>query len=99
MALRLTTLPLAFLINSETMSDDRGSFGPSVSCAGDVNGDGLDDLILGAYTADPNGKLDAGKSYVVFGKCSFGISIGITMNIDIISNTILSLGACHLDKA
>jgi hypothetical protein len=23
----------------------------------------LDDLILGAYTADPNGKLDAGKSY------------------------------------
>jgi hypothetical protein len=39
---------------------------PSVSCAGDVNGDGLDDLVLGAYTADPNGKLDAGKSYVVF---------------------------------
>jgi hypothetical protein len=52
------------------MSDDRGSFGPSVSCAGDVNGDGLDDLILGAYTADPNGKLDAGKSYVVFGKAN-----------------------------
>jgi hypothetical protein len=40
------------------------------SCAGDVNGDGLDDLILGAYTADPNGKLDAGKSYVVFGKAN-----------------------------
>ncbi len=59
-----------FLINSETMSDDRGSFGPSVSSAGDVNGDGLDDLILGAYTADPNGKLDAGKSYVVFGKAN-----------------------------
>jgi hypothetical protein len=43
---------------------------PTVSCAGDVNGDGLDDLILGAYTADPNGKLDAGKSYVVFGKAN-----------------------------
>jgi Neuraminidase (sialidase) len=27
-------------------------------------------LILGAYTADPNGKLDAGKSYVVFGKAN-----------------------------
>ena len=60
-----------FLINSETMSDDRGSFGPSVSSAGDVNGDGLDDLILGAYTADPSDKPDdAGKSYVVFGKAN-----------------------------
>jgi hypothetical protein len=33
-----------------------------------VNGDGLDDLIVGAYGANPNGKSNAGKSYVVFGK-------------------------------
>jgi hypothetical protein len=39
-----------------------------LSTAGDVNGDGLDDLIVGARHADPNGKLNAGKSYVVFGK-------------------------------
>jgi hypothetical protein len=31
-------------------------------------GDGLDDLIVGAYTANPGGKPKAGKSYVVFGK-------------------------------
>ena len=40
--------------------------GNSVSAAGDVNGDGIDDLIVGAYGADPNGP-DSGSSYVVFG--------------------------------
>jgi hypothetical protein len=29
---------------------------------------GLDDLIVGAFFAEPNGKLSAGESYVVFGK-------------------------------
>jgi hypothetical protein len=33
-----------------------------------VNGDGLDDLIVGAPMSDLSGKVDAGKSYVVFGK-------------------------------
>jgi hypothetical protein len=44
--------------------------GASVSSAGDVNGDGLDDLIVSSYQADPSGKLSAGKSYVVFGKAN-----------------------------
>ena len=46
--------------------DDRS--GRSVSGAGDVNGDGLGDLIVGAFRADPGGEFDAGESYVVFGK-------------------------------
>ena len=41
--------------------------GDSVSGAGDVNGDGIDDLIIGAPAADPNGNIGAGESYVVFG--------------------------------
>ncbi len=42
--------------------------GCSVSTAGDINGDGYGDVIIGARTADPTGGNDAGESYVVFGK-------------------------------
>ena len=41
--------------------------GVSVAGAGDVNGDGLDDLLVGAFKARPDGKFLAGESYVVFG--------------------------------
>ena len=53
--------------------------GFSVASAGDVNGDGFDDLIVGAKGADPNGS-QSGASYVVFGKAS-----GFTANIDLSS--------------
>ncbi|MEE4331472.1 MAG: integrin alpha [Wenzhouxiangella sp.] len=47
---------------------DRQNSGSDVSGAGDINGDGIDDLIIGAYSADPNGLQLAGSSYVVFGR-------------------------------
>ncbi len=48
---------------------DTGNYsGAPVSSAGDVNGDGFDDLLIGAINADPNGQNNAGESYVVFGK-------------------------------
>ena len=54
-----------FVINGIDPFDFSGF---SVSAAGDVNGDGLADLIVGAFTADPNEYTNAGESYLVFGK-------------------------------
>ena len=56
-----------FVINGEATSDGSGF---AVSNAGDVNGDGLADLLVGAYINNPNGVTDAGRAYVVYGKAT-----------------------------
>src|SRR5215208_5516721 len=56
-----------FQISGEAARDFSGGFSGGVSSAGDVNGDGFDDLIIGAKGADPNG-YESGASYVVFGQ-------------------------------
>jgi len=69
-ALELSTLDGAngFVINGIDVGDRSGR---SVSGAGDINGDGFEDLIIGAPVADPNGEF-SGASYVVFG----GLGVG-----------------------
>ncbi|MHC4947377.1 MAG: hypothetical protein ACYTG1_03835 [Planctomycetota bacterium] len=52
--------------------------GWSVSCAGDVSGDGIDDLLVGARNADPPGAADKGETYVVFGGGSLPSAIDLT---------------------
>ena len=56
-----------FVLNGEAAGDYSGI---SVSAAGDINGDGFDDLVIGAEYADPGGNSNAGRSYVVFGSNS-----------------------------
>ena len=52
--------------------------GQSVSSAGDVNGDGYADILIGALIADPGGVSGSGETYVVFGKSgSFGASLDL----------------------
>jgi hypothetical protein len=43
-----------------------GFFGRSVETAGDVNGDGFSDVVVGAYSYD-NGQAEEGRSYIYFG--------------------------------
>lgn len=54
-----------FVINGELAADSSGN---SVCAAGDINGDGLDDLVVSAPWSDIDNALWAGRSYVVFGK-------------------------------
>ena len=43
------------------------SFSGRAKDAGDINGDGIDDLVIGAGASSPNGKMNAGTGYVLFG--------------------------------
>ncbi len=53
-----------FIIRGDSARD---ALGVSVASAGDFNGDGIDDLIVGASFGDDGGT-DAGEAYVIFGK-------------------------------
>ena len=70
-----------FKITGENADDDAGV---SVSSVGDVNGDGFDDLIVGAPGNGAGGEY-AGAAYVVFGAASGIASINL-------ENVALALG-------
>ena len=53
-----------FVINGQAEGEQSGY---SVSCAGDVNADGLADLLVGAYSSNSESGTNSGRSYVVFG--------------------------------
>lgn len=56
------------IIQGDTTNDFAGG---SVSSAGDVNNDGIDDLIVGAGGGD-NGDVNAGEAYIIYGNINFG---------------------------
>ena len=73
-----SSLPFTSSLNPELLNGDNGfiltgadagdTCGFSVSEGGDINGDGADDLIIGAHNGDPNGKFQAGETFIVFGR-------------------------------
>ncbi len=61
------------------------SLGVVVGKAGDINGDSLDDFYVGSPSVDIPGMDNAGATYIIFGKSSFG-SAGTPAALDL--NTI-----------
>ena len=77
-----------FKLDGEASGDDSGY---SVSTAGDINGDGVADLVIGA-----NGhNSDTGRSYVVFGDALSLSANSLTIN----QNQALILSSQNLDGA
>jgi hypothetical protein len=58
------TSTVGFTINGAADGDESGR---SVDGAGDVNGDGRDDVIIGSPLADNNTRNNSGSAYVVYG--------------------------------
>jgi hypothetical protein len=75
-------------------------FGYSVASAGDVNGDGYSDVIVGAYHNDAGG-IDAGRAYIFFGGISMDATVDVTLTgevaADLFGWTVASAGDVNGD--
>ncbi|MGB4851464.1 MAG: FG-GAP-like repeat-containing protein, partial [Ignavibacteria bacterium] len=85
------------IMTGEAASDD---FGNSVSSAGDVNGDGYSDVIVGALHNSSGGS-NAGRVYIYFGGSAMNNLADITMTgeaaQDLFGNSVSSAGDVNGD--
>ena len=79
-----------FIIQGDAATDQAGR---SVDSAGDINGDGFDDLIVGAPDGDDGGD-GAGEAYVIFGSgggtTEFPLDFDLATDINPISGAVIT---------
>ena len=71
------------ILNGQSGGDE---FGISVASAGDFNGDGFDDVIIGANRDDNNGQKTSGSAFIFFGQ---NLASGISLRADADADVIL----------
>jgi Ca2+-binding RTX toxin-like protein len=84
-----------FRIDPVAAGDEAGT---SVASAGDVNGDGFADIIVGAALADPNSNTSAGTAYVIYGQTAFLSGTFALSSLDA-TNGVTIIGLDAGDKA
>jgi len=77
--------------NTLEANQANSSFGVSVACAGDVNGDGYSDVIIGAYRFD-NGHSNEGAAFVFHGSAT-GLTNTIRAQLEI-NQADAAMGYC-----
>jgi tRNA A-37 threonylcarbamoyl transferase component Bud32 len=65
--------------------NDNNFTGSAINRAGDINGDGVEDILIGAPYSNPLGRKNAGMVYVIFGKS--GISSNGTFELTGLNGT------------
>ena len=68
--------------------------GESVAFAGDVNGDGYDDILIGANMADVDSNTEAGKAHLIYGKAT-----GWALHVGLANTDVTFLGNMAEDRA
>ena len=58
-----------------TVSSTFGGLGANVNSAGDLNNDGIGDIVLADSGASPLGRTEAGQVWVIFGQTNFGATL------------------------
>ena len=69
------------VITGETAGD---AFGVDLDASGDMNGDGIADLLVGANNGPLTGNADAGRAYVIFGRRDRGTFPTLAANADVL---------------
>ncbi|MBV8190707.1 MAG: FG-GAP repeat protein, partial [Alphaproteobacteria bacterium] len=94
-------LPTSGTLDLSTLNGTNGfqilGAGDSVSAAGDVNGDGYGDLLIGNPTATVSGNSMAGQSYILFGSPTLGASG--TIDVTAPGAPVLAINGASTDNA